>query len=262
MLENINTLEGCNIYNKSQIVKKFFKMFWKKKPLNYQDRPKGIEPSILLMHYTGMKTMQEAKDRLTEPNSEVSAHYLIDEDGTVYPLVPEDKRAWHAGVSYWQKETDINSHSIGIEIVNPGHEHGYRPFPEEQMIAVKDLSLEIMSRHNIKNFLGHSDVAPERKTDPGELFNWRWLAEFGIGYWPNPTVEEHEKAAKIAANDFETEKLFVQFGYNPMTAFIDVVTAFHRHYYPERFSHGREGEICPETVARLISVLNQKAAKA
>ncbi len=236
-------------------------IFWTKKPKNYQNRPNGIKPNILLMHYTGMKTMQEAKDRLTDPESEVSAHYLVDEDGTIHPLVPEDKRAWHAGVSYWQKETDINSHSIGIEIVNPGHEHGYRPFPEEQMEAVKDLSLEIMSRHNIKHFLGHSDVAPERKTDPGELFNWRWLATFGIGYWPEPTEEQRAQAEKIAANDFETEKLFVQFGYNPASAFVDVVTAFHRHYCPERFQVGKEGEICTETVARLLSVVHQKSSK-
>ncbi len=233
-------------------------MFLRKpKKLNYGDRPQGVEPSIILLHYTGMETMQAAKDRLTDPEIEVSAHYLIDEDGTVYDLVAEDKRAWHAGVSYWGHETDINSHSIGIEIVNRGHEFGYHAFPDVQMQSVATLCREIMSRHDIAHVLGHSDVAPERKQDPGELFDWKWLSMQGVGLWSDPTQEEVEQAKKIACNDYDTEKLFTSFGYNHMAAYIDIVTAFHRHFYPDAFSSGNEGRVCEETVARLLSLIRQ-----
>lgn len=233
-------------------------MFLKKaKSLNYEDRPVGIAPSVLLLHYTGMETMEAAKDRLSDPESKVSAHYLIDVDGRVFDLVPEDKRAWHAGVAYWDKETDINSVSIGIEIVNPGHEFGYRAFPQEQMQAVLTLCRDILTRHEIVHVLGHSDVAPERKQDPGELFDWKWLSERGIGLWPISNAEEQEKADHIACNDFEVEKLFVALGYNPMAAYVDIVTAFHRHFCPERFEDGEEGTVCVETVARLLSLIRQ-----
>ncbi len=227
----------------------------KSKALNFEDRPEGMTPYILLLHYTGMQTMEAAKDRLSDPDSKVSAHYLIDEDGSVFDIVSEDKRAWHAGVAYWDHETDINSVSIGVEIVNPGHEFGYREFPEAQMRSVLKLCRDISSRHDIRYVLGHSDVAPERKLDPGELFNWKWLAENGIGLWPRPTEEEREKAELLSRNDYETEKLFVAYGYNPMAAYVDVVTAFHRHYFPQRFKESAEGVICNETVARLLSLL-------
>ncbi len=230
----------------------------KSKPRNHEDRPGGMEPSIILLHYTGMETMQAAKDRLSDPESKVSAHYLIDEDGSVFALVPEDKRAWHAGVSYWSGEKDINSASIGIELVNPGHEFGYRPFPMEQMQKLVELCRDIMSRHNIRNVLGHSDVAPERKQDPGELFEWKWLAEKGVGLWPDPTEGELEKAQSIGCNDFEIEKLLVTFGYNPMAAYIDVLTAFHRHYYPKTFIVETENLARIQTTARLLSLIRQK----
>jgi len=227
-----------------------------KKVKNYEDRMSGHEtPSILLMHYTGMETEDSARARLTDIDSKVSAHYLIDEDGVAESLVPEDKRAWHAGLSFWQGETDINSASIGIEIVNPGHEFGYRPFPDAQMQTVLKLSQEIVRKYNIQHVLGHSDVAPERKTDPGELFDWQWLAQNGVGLWPNPTQEELLAAEEISKNDFEVEKLFVKYGYNPMTAFVDVVTAFHRHYYPEIFESGDTGKPDVQTVARLLSLI-------
>ena len=233
-------------------------MFLKKsKPLNYGERADGVEPSMLILHYTGMESMEAAKDRLTDPASQVSAHYLIDEDGTVFDLVPEDKRAWHAGVSFWAGETDINSASIGIELVNPGHEFGYRPFPVEQMQALVRVCQGVLDRHNILHVLGHSDVAPERKIDPGELFEWKWLSEEGVGLWPYPNAEDIEKAEEVARNDFEVEKLFVAFGYNPMAAYVDVVTAFHRHYYPETFIVETEGEVRKQTVARLLSLIRQ-----
>ena len=234
-------------------------MFLKKsKPAKYGDRADGISPYMILLHYTGMETMEVAKERLEDPDAEVSAHYLLDEDGTLYDLVPEDKRAWHAGVAYWDHETDINSVSIGIEMVNPGHEFGYRDFPKEQMHAVLKLCQEIMGRYDITHVLGHSDVAPERKEDPGERFDWKWMAEHGVGLWPSPTDEEREKAEKLATNDYEAEKLFVEFGYNPMAAYMDVVTAFHRHYMQQAFEQGQESNVTEETIARLLSLIRQQ----
>ena len=152
------------------------------------DARDGQAVDILLMHYTGMRSAQEAIDRLRDPSAKVSAHYVIDEDGTVHRLVAEEKRAWHAGVSYWAGSREINRRSIGFEIVNPGHEYGYRAFPKPQMEAVRDLAREVLARHPIppQRVIGHSDVAPLRKEDPGELFDWRWLAGEGVGLWPVP----------------------------------------------------------------------------
>jgi N-acetylmuramoyl-L-alanine amidase len=138
--------------------------------------------SMVVLHYTGMRTGAEALERLCDPQAKVSAHYLIDEHGTVTALVPEDKRAWHAGRSYWRGITDVNSASIGIELVNPGHEWGYRPFPDAQMEALLPLLADIVDRHGISptNVVGHSDIAPARKTDPGELFDWERLARLRL----------------------------------------------------------------------------------
>ncbi|WP_306030460.1 N-acetylmuramoyl-L-alanine amidase [Stappia sp. MMSF_3263] len=140
------------------------------------------EVRLLVLHYTGMATGEEAVRRLCDPAAEVSAHYVVEEDGGILQLVPESRRAWHAGKSFWKGERDINSRSIGIEMVNPGHEHGYLPFPEAQVAAVIDLSADICARHGIPatGVLAHSDVAPERKVDPGELFPWDRLAAAGI----------------------------------------------------------------------------------
>jgi len=153
---------------------------------NHNERPTGTAINMLVLHYTGMKSCEAALGRLCDENAQVSAHYLIDEDGTLYHLVDESRRAWHAGVSSWRGITDVNAHSIGIELVNPGHEHGYRDFPEVQMVALIDLCKDVLSRHAIpaQNVVGHSDVAPERKQDPGELFDWQRLASNGIGMWP------------------------------------------------------------------------------
>lgn len=153
---------------------------------NFDERPGGRAPDMLILHYTGMKSAEESLSRLVDPAARVSAHYLIDEDGTLYRLVDEDKRAWHAGVAHWAGENDINGSSIGIELQNPGHEFGYRAFPDAQMAALVALAGEIVGRWSIpvRRVLGHSDVAPSRKDDPGELFDWRLLAEEGIGLWP------------------------------------------------------------------------------
>ena len=153
---------------------------------NQDDRPDGMPVDTLILHYTGMQTAQAAIDRLRDPDAHVSSHYVVDEDGTVLRLVPEARRAFHAGVSYWRGNAALNGRSIGIEIVNPGHEWGYRDFPALQMAAVCDLCLEILSRHPIppRNIVAHSDVAPDRKEDPGEKFDWEGLARNGVGLWP------------------------------------------------------------------------------
>src|SRR6185295_12446838 len=148
---------------------------------NFDMRSRDVPIDILLLHYTGMESAAAAVARLCHPAAKVSAHYTVDEDGTVYAHVPEEHRAWHAGQSYWAGARDINGRSIGIEIVNPGHEFGYRPFTEQQIGAVIHLSKEILARHSIpaQRVLGHSDVAPARKIDPGELFPWGGLALAG-----------------------------------------------------------------------------------
>ncbi len=154
-------------------------MIWIPSP-NFGERLLPI--SLLILHYTGMKSGQEAIDWLANPESKVSAHYVVEEDGQVIHMVREECRAQHAGLSQWRGITDNNSASIGIEIVNPGHEWGYRPFPEAQMDAVTLLVTEIVRTYNIepRNVVGHSDVAPARKEDPGELFDWERLAKLGL----------------------------------------------------------------------------------
>src|SRR4051794_29798017 len=153
---------------------------------NHDERLPGEPVDVLVLHYTGMKTAKEAIERLCDEAAAVSSHYVVDEDGAVLRLVPEDRRAWHAGVSYWRGHTALNGRSIGIEIVNPGHEWGYRDFPVLQMAAVCDLCLSILSRPPIpaRNVVAHSDVAPDRKEDPGEKFGWEDLARNGVGLWP------------------------------------------------------------------------------
>lgn len=142
---------------------------------NFTERRGGHEkPSMIIIHYTDMKTGKEALERLCDPASEVSAHYVIEENGDIYQLVDDDKRAWHAGVGEWEGERDINSASIGIELVNPGHSHGYRDFPDAQIDALIELTKDLILKYNIPvdRILGHSDVSPGRKIDPGELFPW------------------------------------------------------------------------------------------
>jgi N-acetylmuramoyl-L-alanine amidase len=187
---------------------------------NQNARPGGVD--MLILHYTGMKTAAEALARLCDPAAEVSAHYMIDEDGTIYALVPEHRRAWHAGVSYWRGRENLNDVSIGIEIVNPGHEWGYRPFPERQIDALAELCRAILSRHPIppENVVGHSDVAPDRKQDPGELFPWRHLAAQGIGVWP----------ASEAVSGEGADAALTRIGYDPALPLALRLAAFRRHW--------------------------------
>ena len=221
---------------------------------SFDARAAGPGVDILLLHYTGMPAAEAALARLCDPAAKVSAHYCIDEDGTCVRLVAEENRAWHAGVSAWAGATDINNRSIGVELVNPGHEFGYRPFPEPQMESLIALCRDILSRHSIPpaRVLGHSDVAPQRKQDPGELFDWARLAAAGIGLWPGepPTAPPIEAA--------EVQAMLRRYGYAvPHTGVLDaetaaVLTAFQRHFRPRDVSGVLDGE----TVARLRALVS------
>lgn len=168
---------------------------------NREPRRGGARPSLLILHYTGMSSAAKAIDWLACAESGVSCHYVIAEDGRITQLVPEALRAWHAGASHWRSETDINSHSIGIEIQNPGHQHGYPDFPPSQMQAVVSLAKDIVSRHRMAadGVLAHSDVAPGRKIDPGEKFNWALLAKEGLGLWVRPAPVRSTNPASAPA---------------------------------------------------------------
>ena len=211
---------------------------------NFSDRPAGIAVDMAVLHYTGMKTGAAALDRLCDPDAKVSAHYLIEEDGTSYRLVAEDKRAWHAGFSHWAGATDINDRSIGIEIVNPGHEFGYRAFPEAQMTAVETLLAAILRRHRIpaRRVVGHSDIAPSRKQDPGELFDWQRLARQSLSVWPDEFPP--------AADPGEAMKLLAAIGYDPAADPADVVTAFQRRFVPQ----GVTGALDDATLGMIAAV--------
>ncbi len=224
---------------------------------NCEPRRAAIQHVIL--HYTGMKTAEMALNRLCDAAAKVSAHYLIDEDGTTYRLVPEDKRAWHAGVAYWRGMRDINSASIGIELVNPGHDYGYRAFPAAQMTALTALLGGIRVRHRIAaaNVLGHSDVAPGRKQDPGELFPWPALAVDGFGLWPEETqvlagVPDLSAAFRRLSDIGYAVPLTPAEGsdiLNADTAATDVIAAFQRRYRP----HQVDGTLDSETATRIAA---------
>ena len=210
---------------------------------NHGARRPGASIDLLLLHYTGMKDAMSALDRLTDPASKVSCHWLIDEDGTTYRLVAEERRAWHAGRACWAGERDINSCSVGIELVNPGHEWDYRQFPPAQMAALVELARGILARHPIPahRVLGHADVAPARKQDPGELFDWAWLAGHGIGLWPDATGTPVPPAAALAAIGYEV---------GPAGPDADLITAFQRHFR----SQNVDGMLDAETAARISAV--------
>lgn len=216
---------------------------------NFDERRDGAKPSYIILHYTGMQSAADALARLCDPAAKASAHYTIDEDGALYSHVEEGARAWHAGQSFWRGISDMNSHSIGIEIVNPGHEWGYRNFPKEQIQSVSDLCLAIMKRHGIppQNILAHSDIAPARKEDPGELFPWKMLAEQGIGLWP---LEDGD------ADLPDIDRALQDFGYDPASSPVERLTAFQRRFEPEVFTVGREGRVGEKTCLRLRALID------
>lgn len=233
---------------------------------NFGDRRDGMRPDMLILHYTGMPSCEEAIRCLASPQSGVSCHYVVDEDGAITQMAPEDVRAWHAGASHWQGREDINSCSIGIEIHNPGHDGGYPDFPNEQMAAVEALCRDIIDRNGIApaRVLAHSDVAPRRKIDPGEKFDWARLALAGIGHWVEPA--EITCGDAIVLGDAGDGVMTLQrnlraYGYGiDLTGAFDehteiVVSAFQRHFRPALVD-GRADRSTVETLRALLAALN------
>lgn len=247
-------------------------MIFKYRSPNFNDRTDKVK--YLILHYTGMATGQAAIDRLCDEKYQVSAHYVIDDEGQVYALVDEEKRAWHAGASLFEGHEDLNDLSVGIELVNKGHSYeafgvhpaysgDYTAFPEPQMQSLISLSLAIIKRHDIKacHVIGHSDVAPLRKIDPGEKLDWQRLAKEGIGFWG---AADQVQAETIYLNPEITnvspkiikEKL-ADFGYGYLDDVDQMqksISAFQRHYRPSNF----EGKMDDETFNVLENLLNQK----
>jgi N-acetylmuramoyl-L-alanine amidase len=228
-------------------------------------------PDMMVLHYTGMQTAEGAVARLRDPSAAVSAHYVVDEDGRILRLVPEERRAWHAGKGEWQGETDCNAASIGIEIVNPGHEFGYRPFPDIQIAAVTALVADVRSRWTIPDarIIAHSDLAPERKQDPGELFPWKTLAAAGHGLWFEPAPERIAALGPDLTVGDEGLGVIVMraglhrlgYGLKPGGSYDEdtrlTVEAFQRHWRPARVDGIADGE----TRATLMGVLQLATAE-
>jgi N-acetylmuramoyl-L-alanine amidase len=233
---------------------------------HFDDRPDMAVTDMLILHYTGMKDLDSALDRLCDAASKVSSHYVVDEAGHIYSLVDESKRAWHAGASFWNGRTDINSCSIGIEIVNPGHEHGYREFPDVQIKAVIALCSDICTRHIIPSahFLAHSDVAPSRKQDPGEKFPWNVLHAHGLGHWVPPAplgggrfFQSGDEGQPVEA----LQAMLALYGYGlDITGKFDAIThdvvvAFQRHFRQARV----DGVADESTIITLRNILGTRA---
>jgi N-acetylmuramoyl-L-alanine amidase len=238
---------------------------------NREARRGGAKPSLLILHYTGMSSAAKAIDWLARAESGVSCHYVIDEDGRITQMVPESQRAWHAGVSHWRGETDINSHSIGIEIHNPGHQHGYPEFPPAQMRAVIALSKDIARRHHMApdGILAHSDVAPGRKIDPGEKFNWLLLAKEGLGLWVRPSpVRADDPGLGHGAHGqriARAQECLASYGYDvEASGTLDAATekvlkAFQSHFRPRRVD-GRLDRSTEVTLERLLEASRRRVA--
>jgi N-acetylmuramoyl-L-alanine amidase len=229
--------------------------------------PPDLRPvDTLVLHYTGMPNAAAALDRLCDPAAQVSSHYLVEEDGTVWRLVAEDRRAFHAGISYWQGDTDLNRLSIGVEIVNPGHEWGYRPFPAPQMAAVEELCRGILARHPIPPYrvVGHSDIAPDRKADPGELFDWPRLARAGIGLWPQPDPASPRRRGRGVGLVQRAAALadLARIGYCVSAAAEQIaLAAFQRRFRPERWDGLLDGETCGRLAELRMAVEMGQAAR-
>jgi N-acetylmuramoyl-L-alanine amidase len=231
---------------------------------NIEDRRGGRRPDMLLLHYTGMRSASKAVEWLARAESKVSCHYVIDELGAITQMVPESKRAWHAGVSCWKRETDINSASIGFEIQNPGHDMGYPEFSDAQIESVVRLGLDIVRRWSIhpSRVLAHSDVAPQRKIDPGEKFPWDRLAAAGLGAWVPPSMLMlSDRALELGASGSSVraaQSILERYGYDvrPTGTYghrtAEVVKAFQRHFRPARID-GRIDLSTLSTLERLLA---------
>ncbi len=232
---------------------------------NVNERRNVAAPSILILHYTGLACAEQSISVLSDPRCQVSCHYVVDECGLITQMVAERMRAWHAGLSYWQGHTDLNSMSIGIEIQNPGHDGGYPDFSDQQMQSVVALSKDITARHGMRpeHVLAHSDVAPLRKLDPGEKFDWKALWQAGIGHWVEPVAVP---GADAVAPDPDRSRickvqgLLAKYGYDcPVTGTLDrkttkVVMAFQRHFRPARVD-GLIDHSTHDTLRRLVGAL-------
>ena len=234
---------------------------------NVDERAEGRPPDMILLHYPGMKTGEAALERLCTREAKVSAHYVVFESGRIVQCVPETMRAWHAGVSSWAGETDINSRSIGIEIVNPGHEFGYRDFPLRQIAAVISLCKSIVTRRgpiSAERVLAHSDVAPSRKQDPGEKFPWELLNDSGIGHWVRAAPLNLDGATIQPGDQGEAvmrlQRTFSIYGYGIDESGLyddttrDVVAAFQRHFRPARV----DGIADPSTLLTLRALIESR----
>jgi N-acetylmuramoyl-L-alanine amidase len=218
---------------------------------NHDARPLGVQPSLIILHYTGMRSAAAAIARLCDPVAAVSAHYVIGEDGLVSQLVAEERRAWHAGLGGWRDISDINGHSIGIELVNPGHDWGYRPFPGQQIEALIELASTLREQYRLSPaaVIGHSDTAPARKIDPGELFPWADLAAHGLGIWPRSAPPRDADPATALSR-------LAAIGYCldlPDVSPAQLIAAFQRHWRQARVDGVLDAETMGviEAVARL-----------
>ena len=230
---------------------------------NAGDRRKGCRADMIVLHYTGMSSAEQAVKWLSDPRSKVSCHYVVDEWGHITQLVAEAQRAWHAGASHWAGETDINSASIGIEIQNPGHEHGYPDFPSAQMQAIAALCRDIAQRRDVppERVLAHSDVAPGRKIDPGEKFDWAFLAQQGVGRWIEPASSEGDTCMLDDDVDARREalELMRDYGYGVDDPgrekwFWHLIRTFQMHFRPAR-ADGRLDAGTLDTMRRLVAAL-------
>jgi N-acetylmuramoyl-L-alanine amidase len=239
---------------------------------NFGERNQGRVPDMILLHYTGMPDVQGAIAQLCTAGTDVSAHYIVLEDGRIVQCVPEAKRAWHAGVASWAGEEDINSCSIGIEIVNRGHDWGYPEFPLRQIAAVIALCRGIMLRRNVpsQRVLAHSDVAPSRKKDPGEKFPWHSLANSGVGHWVQPAPIVRSEGFRLGAISDEVrglQRALAHYGYGLSitgkydTTTVEVVTAFQRHFRPAKVD-GVADHSTLVTLQALLASLPSEAATA
>jgi N-acetylmuramoyl-L-alanine amidase len=235
---------------------------------NFNDRPAGCLPSLIILHYTGTKTAEEAKSRFLDKSpadtvGRIAPHYLIDGAGKVTRFVEEDKRAWHAGASMWQGQEDINGLSIGIEIWNSGHEHDLEDYRTEQMDSLINLIEDIRRRWTIPNIgiLAHSDVAPQRKLDPGEKFPWSHLAAKGVGLFPRIMIEDKDVGSRLLKDRDLFIKSLHHYGYDSRVDETTLITAFQRHFLPHIFScPERVGKPDLETCAAFASLFRQSKA--
>lgn len=236
---------------------------------HHEPRKGGVQPTFLIIHYTDTQSGAEPDGYFTgtlarPDGARVSAHYMIDVDGTTMQYVAESERAWHAGLSEWAGTADINTHSIGIELVNHGQRFSYKDFPDAQIDALITLAQGILSRHHIPphQVLAHSDIAPGRKIDPDYKFPWQRLADAGVGVWPQPVQADFNEAAQLLQDPVQFKSALVRYGYNPALDLPTLVQEFQRHFQPEAFTAQPpfNGTANDETALRLAALLRQKNA--